>query len=554
MDRLKHVFVLTVLIVLVLVFFILELSREQAKIIENLKSLSPLFLGITFTVLVLLLIIGFKDIFLPFKSLKKNQWMLVVPVLLFAFVLSFFVSPKTHRLYFDENIYMHIGQNIAQVNKAQMVNFGEIRYGELIVNQGEYNKQPNGYPFFLSLFYRIFGHGENLSFLINNLVFVLSTFVVFLLGYLFFLSFKTGLYAALIFAVIPQNILWHNTTAVEPSNTLFLALTVLLFLIYLSSKKSLLFYLSLVSACFVAQFRIESVLIFPLLLIFLLIKNPQSLKNRNLYFVIPLVLFLLLPHIVHVFSFQGHAWGADQAKYSLSYLGLNLKANGLFFLNNKDFPVLLTAFLLIGFLFKGAFREKIKLLIWLLLFWGVFLFFYAGNYYYGADIRFVLMTFPPLSLLAAFGFDRADKFVKNKTRKDYPLALVLIFIAFLSFAPRARTVGQEAWAARADHKYARSMVEYIPEDGIVFTHNPNMFLFWGKSAAQASLLAGYDQIGIDNLKNNFRGGIYFHFNFWCNVSDPLQKSFCRNILEKFPHQEIVHFQERDYTYILYKLD
>ena len=76
MDRLKHVFVLTVLIVLVLVFFILELSREQAKIIENLKSLSPLFLGITFTVLVLLLIIGFKDIFLPFKSLKKNQWML----------------------------------------------------------------------------------------------------------------------------------------------------------------------------------------------------------------------------------------------------------------------------------------------------------------------------------------------------------------------------------------------------------------------------------------------------------------------------------------------
>ena len=545
---------LTVLTVAVLVIYVLELSRKQAKIIDSLKTLSPLFLGITFAVLVLLLIFGFKDILLPFKSLKKENWLLVGLVLVFAFVLSFFVSPKTHRIFYDENIYMHIGQSIAQVNKAQMVNFGEIRYGELIVNQGEYNKQPNGYPFFLSLFYRIFGHGENLSFFINNLVFVLSTFVVFLLGYLFFLSFKTGLYAAFIFAGIPQNILWHNTTTVEPSNTLFLALTVLLFLIYLSSKKPHLFYLSLVSACFAAQFRMESVLIFPLLLIFLLFKDPQALKNRNLYYVIPLVLFLLLPHIVHIINFQGHPWGADQAKYSLSNFALNVKANGLFFLNNKDFPVLLTAFLLIGFLCRGAFREKVQILIWFLFFWGVFLFFYAGSYYYGADMRFVLMTFPALSLLAASGFDRMDTFVKNKTRKDYPLALVLILAAFLSFAPKARTIGQEAWASRADHKYARIMLEFIPEDGIVFTHNPNMFLFWGKSSAQASLLADYDEIGLNNLNNNFRGGVYFHFNFWCNVSDPLQVSFCQNILDKFPHQEILRFEERDYTYILYRLD
>jgi hypothetical protein len=253
-------------------------------------------------------------------------------------------------------------------------------------------------------------------------------------------------------------------------------------------------------------------------------------------------------------NFQGHPWGANQAKYSLSYLGPNLKANGLFFLNNRDFPVLLTVFMLVGIICRKTYRAKMKLFIWILFFWGVFLFFYAGSYYYGADIRFVLMTFPPLSLLTAFGFSCTDGFFKNTVRKNYPLALILIFIAFLSFAPKARTVGQEAWGARADHFYAQIMSEHIPDDAIVFTHNPNMFLFWGKSSAQASILAGTEKNDFENLKKNFPGGIFFHYNFWCNVADPFQKSFCQDILDKFPHQELLRFQERDYTYILYRIE
>jgi hypothetical protein len=129
----------------------------------------------------------------------------------------------------------------------------------------------------------------------------------------------------------------------------------------------------------------------------------------------------------------------------------------------------------------------------------------------------------------------------------------IIIISFLSFVPYVRTVGQEAWAARADHEYAKEMAKALPPDSIILTHNPNMFLVWGKNAGQASLATEQPQY-FNNFSRRYPGGIYFHYNFWCNVSDPLQQSFCKNIVERFNSTPIMTFKERDYTFILYKIE
>jgi hypothetical protein len=554
MDRTKHLMTQVILTISVLFVYFIQLSRERPRIVESLKSLSPLFLEIILVLFVGLLVYSAGDLARPFKSITKKQWILVGLIVLFAFSLAFFAAPRTHRIYYDENIYLHIGQSIAHTHKAQMINFGEIKYGEFLANQGEYNKQPNAYPVFLSLFYRVFGESETLSFVLTNVFFALGALVVLLIGYLLSGHLKIGIYAALAYSIIPQNILWHNTTAVEPANTFFIALTVLLFLVFLKTESLKLFFPAMVLACFTAQFRMESILIFPLLLLFLLINKPKLLKEQKYYYIIPLVLILLLPHIMHILSFQGHSWGATgQAKYSLKYFAPHLKTNGMFFLKNRDFPLLITLFALLAFVAKGDYRKKIKLLVWFLCFWGLFLFFYAGSYYW-ADIRFVLMVFPPLSLLAGYGLWNVDRWFKKRFKKDNLMALILIAAAFLSFAPRARMVGQEAWAARWDHHYAKAMLDYLPRNAIIFTHNPNMFLFWGQSAAQASILSGQDANGLQGLEMNFPGGIYFHFNFWCNVSDPLQQSFCQGIIDKFSCTEVVSYRERDYTYTLFRVE
>ena len=538
----------------VLAVYALAFSEDQGRIVERLKSLSPLFLAAAFFLFVALFVVSRKDLLAPFASVSRSEGLVLAALLVFAFGLAFFVAPKTHRIYYDENIYLHIGQSIASTQKAQMVNFGEIKDGRLLAGEGEYNKQPNAYPFLLSLFYAIFGRSENLSFLINNLFLPLSCLLVFAIGFLLSGRAGLGLSAAAVFAVIPQNILWHNTTSVEPANTFFLILAVFIFLVFLRSGKRRLLFLAAACACFTVQFRLESGLIFPLLAVLAFIENPKALKRSDALYALSLGLFLLLPHALHLYCFQGHPWGAGQDKFSIFYVRPNLLSNGLFFLDNKDFPALLTAFFFVALFARRLAKEKIMLLFWLLFFWGVFLFFYAGSYHYGADVRFVLMALPPFSLLAGLGLSSLDGEIKKLTGKNIPLAAGVVLAAFLWFLPKASAVGEEAWAARADHQYAKVMAEKLPSDAIVFTHNPNMFLFWGRSAAQASILAGCDRARLEEWKARFPGGIFFHFNFWCNVSDPVQQSFCARILEKFRHQEVLKFGAREYKYVLYRID
>ncbi len=553
MEKIKRFAPLAPVLV-VLAVYALAFSEDPGRIVELLKFLSPLFLALAFFLFVALLVVSRKDLLAPFSSVSRSEGLILAALLVFAFGLAFFAAPKTHRIYYDENIYLHIGQSIASTQKAQMVNFGEIKDGRLLASQGEYNKQPNAYPFLLSLFYGVFGRSENLSFLINNLFLPLSSLLVFAIGFLLFGRAGPGLYAAAVFAVIPQNILWHNTTSVEPANTFFLVLTVFIFLVFLRSGKKRLFFLAAACACFTVQFRMESGLIFPLLAVLAFIENPKALKRSDVLYAFSLGLFLLLPHVLHLYCFSGNSWGAGQDKFSIFYIRPNLLSNGLFFLDNRDFPVLLTAFFFVALFARRLAKEKIMLLFWLLFFWGVFLFFYAGSYHYGADVRFVLMALPPFSLLAGLGLSSLDGAMKRLTGKKIPLAAGVVLLAFLWFLPKARAVGEEAWAARADHRYAAAMAEKLPADSLVFTHNPNMFLFWGKSAAQASILAGCDRALMESWKARFPGGIFFHFNFWCNVSDPVQQSFCARILAKFRHREVLKFSARDYTYILYIID
>jgi len=132
------------------------------------------------------------------------------------------------------------------------------------------------------------------------------------------------------------------------------------------------------------------------------------------------------------------------------------------------------------------------------------------------------------------------------------VAAAVLLLVFSPFLPQVRAVGEEAWAAREDRRYAQEIAERIPPQSMILTHNPNMFLVWGKSAAQASL-ATTDPVLVDSYFHRFNGGVYFHYNFWCNVPDRLQNSFCENVLKTYRHHEEMRFSTRSYRYVLYRL-
>jgi hypothetical protein len=496
------------------------------------------------------------------------------------------VVPREHRIFYDEDIYQNIGQNITFLRKAGMCNEGANEYGEYRCYRLEYNKQPNAWPYLLSITFRLFGVHELAAFLTNNLIYGLSIVTVFLIGFLLFGNYVPGIYAAFIFALIPEQLIWSNSVAVEPSAALFLGLAVLSTLVFIKTRESKSLFLTVTVLAFAIQFRTESIVMVTVPVVIILLSCKNELKQGRLYLLLSIFFLLIIPHLIHLYAVKGEGWGSTGPKFAFAYFNENIMVNSLFYFKNIRFPLIFTILFWAGILlhqrrdakvenrdemkakirsfFPALFswlqqqtyhwKEKWIIFIWFIISWGVFLFFYAGSYNYGVDVRFSLLSSMPLAILAGYGAGAIEYQLVRRLRLPWMHGILasLIIFSFVSFLPVIRAITQEAWGARADHHFAQMMAKEVPPGALILTHNPNMFLLWQKSAAQASLATEHPSYS-NNFFSRYYGGVYFHFNFWCNVADPLQNSFCTNILEKYNCTPIISFKERSYNYVLYKV-
>jgi hypothetical protein len=267
--------------------------------------------------------------------------------------------------------------------------------------------------------------------------------------------------------------------------------------------------------------------------------------------------FLVAPLLAHLIAVRNEGWGAAGDKLSLQFIAGNLQTNGRFYLADARFPALYTALAFVALVEARRGRALGMVVSYFLFFFAVYLLFYAGSYNYGADVRFSLMTFPPLALLAGAG---ASAMVRVLERAGVPLAraepivMAVLAVQFLSYMPLVRAVGEEAWAARADVSFAQRVVRELPANSIVLTHNPSVFLVMRQNAAQLSLLTNDPIYVKDVLLPRYRGGVFVHWSFWCNVSDPVQQKFCASALGRYPHTLEREYRERDYRYALYRVD
>jgi len=55
------------------------------------------------------------------------------------------------------------------------------------------------------------------------------------------------------------------------------------------------------------------------------------------------------------------------------------------------------------------------------------------------------------------------------------------------------------------------------------------------------------------LAQRYSGGLYLHWNFWCNVQDPVQPAFCRTALAMGPADVVSEYRERDQRFAFYRL-
>ena len=51
----------------------------------------------------------------------------------------------------------------------------------------------------------------------------------------------------------------------------------------------------------------------------------------------------------------------------------------------------------------------------------------------------------------------------------------------------------------------------------------------------------------------YAGGVYLHWNFWCNVQVPAQQDLCRLVRAGAPVETVRTYRERDYAFAFYKI-
>ena len=129
----------------------------------------------------------------------------------------------------------------------------------------------------------------------------------------------------------------------------------------------------------------------------ILIKRPSELRNKKFYIAIVILILLSLNHWLHLLAVGGSKWGSASDKFGLEYFPYNLKTNFLFYFDNARFPVLYSLMFFAGLFLRNFIKEKSVLVLWFILFWGIFLFFYAGSYDFGVDVRYSLLSYIPLS-------------------------------------------------------------------------------------------------------------------------------------------------------------
>jgi hypothetical protein len=201
-------------------------------------------------------------------------------------------------------------------------------------------------------------------------------------------------------------------------------------------------------------------------------------------------------------------------------------------------------------------KEKIILISWLLIFWGIFLFFYVGTYKHdlGLSARFSILSYVPISIFVGLGLSFATNLLEKRVKSIKLILTVLIIFAVLPFFPfiRSQSKGESA-ACRMDHFYAMKFIKLLPENSIIFTHNPNMFLIHKRSALQTSIET-YNPGTIERLRERFKGGVFIHYNYWSGVPyDQLQRSFTEDILDKYEYEILEEYHFNNYKYGLYKL-
>ncbi|MFQ5493425.1 MAG: hypothetical protein ACE5DX_04670, partial [Candidatus Dojkabacteria bacterium] len=283
-------------------------------------------------------------------------------------------------------------------------------------------------------------------------------------------------------------------------------------------------------------------------------KKPKLKELQKLIPPILLSAIFFIPTLVQYFVFKDGSWGAiNQPKLDVRYFSDNLSTNIQFFTANLEFP-LLALFLLAGLvLVKKKAAITIYYVLAFIVLFSPYLFFYAGSYQYGADIRYAVNSVFPVVVLVGIALGAVLNWFKFK-HLFILFAIPLLLNSFMLVGDLHER-GEEGWQAVWDTEFIHNKVKaHVQQEDIIYTNTAYVYHLDGMNGRSTDLL--YNKPFINQQLQTYEGKVYFHFGYWCSLQPAFGSiaTFCTDyVLNNYVLDPVVSETRADITYTLYEI-
>jgi len=452
------------------------------------------------------------------------------------------LAPQTTRIFYDEHIYMQIGQTLARTGRAEYATYARVEYGDFTTYEAWVNKQPNGHPYLLSWAYRLFGASEAVSHTVERIAVGFTAAVLYFALVLAPLTLPAAapIAAALCFIFTPLVLWWGHTVSAEPTAAATTVAVVFAACLHArwrnletGESSPLTGVILAATAAFAAYFRPESMLVYPVAASLLFAADRRFLEDRVTWAALALSFALLSPNLLHLWSVRTEDWGAtDGRRFDSAFLAKNFATNAGYFVQQKWFPLAGTFLAFAGAIWLALRSRWLGLTagIWFLISWGIFVLFYAGGYYYGASSRYAVVSAAPVALFMGIGAAALFAALRRQPLALAGVGLIVIlnWVAAMHFVP---TLGRESNEARADVDFMREVAAQLPTGSLVLTNDPCVWTMLGRNAAQLDRVEPMIRNNMKEMRRQYPGGIYLHWDYWVNCTPRFAEIWKKLVLD-----------------------
>lgn len=475
-------------------------------------------------------------------------------------------APRTHRIFFDEQIYMQIGQTYAHAGRLSAASYARAEHGRFEYLNGELNKQPQGWPYVYGQAARVFGTSPRLGQELNRAGVAVAAALLCLALMLAPWRLPAGapVAAGLAWALTPLVPWWGRTAAVEPLSAATVVAAFCAAVLYARLRSAspemvrgrpAAGALLAAATAFAGYFRPESLLAFPLVAAVLWAEEDDFVRDLVAWGALALAIALVVPNLAQLWSMRGEDWGAtDGRRFNLDLVGDNFRANAGYFLLGREFPVAATALAVLGlgWLVARARAAAVVLAAWFVPAWGVFVLFYAGGYYYGASNRYALISAAPVAI--AVGVGAAALIAWGRSRPAW-LGLLLGLAALswsraFAFVPH---LGREAIEVQEEVEFVAAQARALPAGSLIITQVPSMWLIEGRNATTWPNVSDLALGNLRELANQYPGGVFLHYGFW-EHAEADRADIAARVIVDFHAEEIARFPSHAMNFAVYRLD